>query len=277
MKDKKTSHPKREAIINFLTMLFIFMAAGAFVSTISGVSGDSDRISNIFNSVAYLASGIFSIWFVKKTCGRTILQAVDFKHFDIFVLLFSIICPLSLSYVVMHLCGLILSSSTVIESNSSVALGIGLIVEAVIVAPLAEELIFRFGGIEILKREYKAPFAIIIVTVLFAVMHAYNIQGITAMLTISLIWTVVYYYTGNVIYTIAGHIIYNSLQLVDKSKLIIFGSPAYYLKNGFIMCSIPWLVIQLVILLVMVIYFVMIFRKKYGTVFGEQAAGLPSH
>ncbi len=266
MKDEKTPHPKREAIFNLLTLLIIFMAVGAFISAISGASGDNDGSSNILNSVAYLASGIFTIWFLKKTCGRTIIQAVDFKKLDVFVFLFSIICPLSLSYVVMHLCGWILSSSTVIESNSSAAPGIGLIVEAVIIAPLAEELIFRFGGIEVIKKEYKAPFVIILITVLFAVMHAYNIQGITAMLAISLIWTVVYYYTGNIIYTVAGHIIYNSLQLVDKSKVVLFGTPVYYLKNGFIMCSIPWLVIQFVILLAMAIYFVKIFRHKFITV-----------
>ena len=96
-------------------------------------------------------------------------------------------------------------------------------------------------------------------------MHAYNIQGITAMLAISLIWTVVYYYTGNIIYTIAGHVVYNSLQLVDKSKVVLFGTPVYYLKNGFIMCSIPWLIILLVILLAMTIYFVKIFRHKFIT------------
>ena len=75
----------------------------------------------------------------------------------------------------MHLCGLILSTLTVIESNRSGIPGIWLIFEAVIIAPLAEELIFRFGGIELIKKEYKAPFVIIVITVLFAVMHAYNI------------------------------------------------------------------------------------------------------
>ena len=100
------------------------------------------------------------------------------------------------------------------------------------------------------------------VTILFAVLHAYNIQGILAMLSISLIWTLVYYYTGNILYTALGHIAYNSLALVDKNRILILGEPVCYLKNGFIMCSMPWLVIQTALFIAAIVYFVLYFVPK---------------
>lgn len=265
MTKEKTPHPKRDAICNFVALIIIFFAVGALVSAVSGAVDGDNRATMLINIGGSLLTVLIAVIFVKKTSNTSILKSLGIKQFDIFAFLFSLLGAVALSYVGRHICGFLLADSMTVESSSSNTVTALFVLEVIIVGPIAEEIVFRFGGIETLKRGLPAPVVIGLITALFAVMHLYNIQGFISILTISLVWTVVYYYTGNIIYSIISHILYNALQLVEWEKIVLFGTPVGYSKNGFVMCSIPWFILELLILAAAIVCFIKFFRPKYIT------------
>lgn len=256
------SNSKRNSIVYTITAIFIFLALGLLFGAIGDLINASPDMKQLLNGLAYICATVVVCFFVKKAANISVANALQLKGFDITVLLFALLGANSFHYIMLHMSGLLFSDSMNVESNSGTELSAILVISGIVIAPIAEETIFRFSTSELLRANFKAPFVIAFTTVLFAIVHAYNIQGISTMLSISLIWTVVYYYTGNLLYSALSHIAYNSLQLLDKSQIVIMGEPICYLKNGFIMCSLPWLVIQIAVFIAALVYFIFYFVPK---------------
>ena len=98
-----------------------------------------------------------------------------------------------------------------------------------------------------------------IISAFFAILHTYNIQGVISIFILSVVVSVVYYYTRNVIYAILIHVLYNASSLIDRTKFTLLGESITSIKNGFYTFSKYWLLIQLFIIVIGVIYTFFIF------------------
>jgi len=83
---------------------------------------------------------------------------------------------------------------------------------AAIMAPLAEELIFRGYVYPVVKRFTERNFAMIFTGVLFGVAHL-NLLGLPLLIIIGVAMVVVYEYTGSIWAPIACHMAFNTLQM----------------------------------------------------------------
>lgn len=87
------------------------------------------------------------------------------------------------------------------------------VVTAVLIAPLAEELIFRGFLYNAVKHYLRAPAAIIVSSVLFAAAHG-DLRLIPELGTAAIIFTCVYEYTGCMWANILCHALFNSIATI---------------------------------------------------------------
>jgi membrane protease YdiL (CAAX protease family) len=92
--------------------------------------------------------------------------------------------------------------------------GTGLIVVgAVIVAPLVEELLFRGFIFGILRTRLGAPRALVLASILFALIHVYP-EVVVPIFFVGLVFNLIYLRTGSLAYSILFHMLFNGGTLV---------------------------------------------------------------
>lgn len=96
-----------------------------------------------------------------------------------------------------------------------------------IFAPIFEEIIFRFGLYKKLNKKLNAFISILVTSIVFALIHDYNIDGVIILLGISLIWNYSFYKTDNLIYPIILHFFHNLYAL--SGNLLGFSNYWYIL------------------------------------------------
>ena len=85
-----------------------------------------------------------------------------------------------------------------------------------IFAPIFEEMIFRFGIYKKINRKLDSVLSMLITSVIFSIIHLYNIGGRIILIGISLIWNYSFYKTNNLIYPIFLHFFHNIYALSDN-------------------------------------------------------------
>ena len=106
---------------------------------------------------------------------------------------------------------------TLLESDNT-ALKVVLSVTAIIVAPLAEEILFRGYLYAVIKRYSGRCFAGIITALLFAVVHGI-LPGMMPLFILALILTLAYELTGCLWVPIAAHSLFNLSQVIQMLNI----------------------------------------------------------
>lgn len=195
--------------------------------------------------------------FVKKRNKIGIKEVICIKNFDLAVPLMLTAFAWSFGELSDHFCGLLLSNFMTVEPNRTIPFGISGVVTAVILAPIFEEIIFRFAGTELPRGAYSLPIICIADSLYFAAVHGYNVQGFLNVFVGGVCMAYVYCKTRNLLYTMLEHAIHNALCFIP------LGDFAYYEKNGFVLSKWYWLAINAVLLAAAVVYYIKVFRKKY--------------
>ena len=112
---------------------------------------------------------------------------------------------------------------TLIDINKTIIIGPSNILEIImefiatcIFAPICEEIIFRFGLYEKLNKKFNVGISILITSIIFSVIHFYQLDGIIILLIISTIWNYAYYKTNNLLYPIIFHFLHNLYALISN-------------------------------------------------------------
>ena len=90
-----------------------------------------------------------------------------------------------------------------------------------IVAPITEEIMFRFGLYELMNRKMKSILAIILSSLIFSILHGYLIIDTILLTILSIIWTYSYFKKKNLLYPIILHFLHNCYALISYAILII--------------------------------------------------------
>ena len=91
-----------------------------------------------------------------------------------------------------------------------------------IFAPIFEEITFRFGLYKKLNKKYNVVISMIITSLVFAIVHLYNVDGIIILSVLALMWNYSFYKTNNLMYPIMLHFFHNTYAL--SSNLFNYGS-----------------------------------------------------
>ena len=250
------------AFLYSLIVTFFVMIIG----TVIGMSfhGDdfefSEAATLVITEIGMLTASAVACTFVKKRHGTRLREAISVKNFDLALPVMLMLFTWGLGEVVDHFIGFILKNHMVVEPNTREGEFIVIFISAVICAPIFEELICRFGWCELARGAYSLPIICIANGIFFSLPHMYNIQGFINVFIGGLCSAYVYCKTRNILYVIIRHALHNALCCVDLE--IIFGECAT-LENGFVQYSLQYLAVNAVLVIISVIYFVKVFRKKY--------------
>jgi len=99
-----------------------------------------------------------------------------------------------------------------LASSDSTALVVLLVVFAVAIAPLFEELFFRGLAYPILKQRFGAPMALVIVSAVFALIH-WHLPSMAPLFTLGLGLGIAYEITGSLLTPIVVHALFNAANV----------------------------------------------------------------
>ena len=224
-----------------------------------------DALLEVFGNLGLLLAVLIVCTMVKNRTGVRVRDAIKLRRFNFMLVIMLTLAGWSLGETCDHVMGVLLSNFMSIEPDVNDIGSIWTIISAVICAPILEELIFRFGFMGLLRENFGKIFTIIFSTIIFAIVHTYNIQNTTNVIMGTMLAAYVYYRTGNILYTMCEHFLHNALCCIPLGEMSILGSDVYYEKNGFITSGTPWLIINLIVLVISMTWLIWFFRKK-----GEQ-------
>lgn len=124
------------------------------------------------------------------------------------------------------------SITQTIEINSVFEIIFQIII-ACIIAPIFEEIVFRFGLFEFINKKYNFIISIILTSIIFAFVHFYGIIGFIIPFMSSIFFTYSYYKKQNLLYPIIIHFMYN----------------LYAISYGFVPSNIIFIIIAVINLL----------------------------
>ena len=152
---------KSKPISTLIGIIFIFLTTGALASTLSGsISNNTElsesqvsNISRICNIIAYFISGIAAYIIVNKYNGEKAGPITKIKKIDPIFTALCVLAIRALQDIFMQATTLILSDRISIKENINDNTSLLFIIEAVVAAPIVEELVFRYAGIELLEKK----------------------------------------------------------------------------------------------------------------------------
>lgn len=267
-KRKKPKSPKRQAIELIISILALFLFYNMVLIILAELLHikTNDFTNDTSHLIAELGIGLTALTaclITKKHTGRGVSMAVSFKRFDWSVPFMLTIFTWSASELCDHISGSILCNFMTIKPNEDSPTTLISVICACVLAPIFEELIFRFSFMGLMKGHFRKSFTIVFTSVIFAAIHLYNIQGFGNVLVGTLIAATVYYHTGNILYVIIEHALHNMICQIDFKDLTMFGTPVYYERGGFVISGVPYVIMNSALLTVSIIWFVKCFRPRY--------------
>lgn len=211
----------------------------------------------ITDQICMAVGALIGSFLLRKRNGSTLKRALRFKNFDWTVPIMLLVFAWAAGELCDHFVGLLLSDTMTIEPNRSIPEGVGGVIIAVIGAPIAEELLFRYCGLEFLRGSYALWIICVCNSLYFATMHLYNIQGFLNVFIGGFTMAYVYGKTRNLWYTIIEHALHNALCLIPLFDNV------YYEKNGFVLGKGWWVAVNAVLLAGSLAYYFLYFRRKY--------------
>ena len=86
----------------------------------------------------------------------------------------------------------------------------------IIIAPICEEIIFRYGIYEFIKSKFNMIVSIIFTSVVFSVIHFYSLSGTIILVILGLLMSIVYIKKNrNILYPIIAHLIFNLFAFIN--------------------------------------------------------------
>lgn len=123
---------------------------------------------------------------------------------------------------------------------------------AIFLSPITEEITFRYGIINIGKKYQKTALAIILSVVLFVIVHFPNSPTAVNMTGSAFLYALVYYKTGNIIYSITAHSANNFFSVltyyIPQMEKMCYASKVDELMNPYFISSFLVFVLCLVFL-----------------------------
>lgn len=239
------------AVLFSLLPLGIYFSLLVLLTLICAVAGiDYDKIFNFINALSLTVSCVIMCVILKRRTGKRFVDALSVREFDIGIpllfLVFTWCAGETLDAAVAGICSEFMTVAPNAESDT-LPIALDRVVSAILIAPIFEEIMFRYLGTEFAEGYFPLPLVCVANAVCFTAMHGYNIQGFTNVMIYGLCSVYVYLKTKRLLYLIPVHMFHNALCLIDYGDTIFLGSPIYKEKNGFVLASPQWVLLNFVL------------------------------
>ncbi len=262
---KTLTKEKIKAPLFSVLAVLLYIAFTVLLALVPAVLLPEEKYMEVFfftDPIAMIGACAVMCHVLKKRKGIRFRDSLRLKNFDfsvpVMLLLFSWGCSEVCDGITAYIC----SGFMTVEPNSGMSGVIG-IIHAVLIAPVLEEVLFRFLGTEFSRGIYRLPVICIANGIFFSLMHGYNVQGFVNVFVGGVLAAYVYMKTGNILYLMLEHAMHNALCLIDFGSINLLGSPIYTEKNGFVLSSPQWFVLNIIIMAVCIVWYFKVFRKKY--------------
>ena len=258
---KKQKRIRKTAVEHSISIVLILIVVESFMfCLIKPHTGISDFLAH---EICMALTAILAVLITKGFSKVKLSERASVKKFDILTVVMLTIAGFSGPELIDNIVCAVCSHFMTVEPNTSAPNTVTNIIAAVVCAPVFEELICRFGFMELTRRHYSAPFVVLFSSLLFSIMHSYNVQGLLNVFTSAVMMGIVYYYTRNIFLTIAEHAAHNALCCIIPDDMKFLGTKVYSYTNGFVASSAAWTVFNTVLFAVSIIIFVKYFVPKY--------------
>lgn len=239
----KPKYTKFKAIKNIAIVIVVYFAVMISVQTLREVIGkvafqgffESSDANYLFVALANISLCFIVPILVKKNTNKSIRRYFYVRKLRLTDILMVFLAAYAIPRLVMHVEGLLLAGRVKVTENTSDTRTLIFFCSAVLIGPIAEEIILRYAMIEQMRKSFSKITILFVTALFFALLHDYTIQGFTCMF-LSFIFVSVYYLrTGNLLFTILWHVLYNLITYVMDGRVFdTFWSSIYYVKDGFI-------------------------------------------
>lgn len=120
---------------------------------------------------------------------------------------------------------------------------------SILLAPISEELMFRYGFYGALRHSFNKKISMVITTVAFALVHGFQLQAFIMCLAVGFILVCVFEKTGNIWYSISVHAALNAFVSLEN-YLVKKGIPFYTEVNGYVIKHVAVIIVAVVIALI---------------------------
>ena len=204
-----------------------------------------DQLMGYSGTLGIFAAAVFIavLSFKRGWCKDLKERKFKMDHRVIPIILFvvaivQVVLNSSLALIFSKLCPLVPEvnpSSTMIDYIFSIAL-----------APVCEELMFRYGIYGALRHSFNKKLSMIISAVMFALIHGYQLQAFILCFAVGFALACVFEKTGNIWYSISVHAALNAFVSLTN-HLVKKGIPFYTEVNGYVIDHIAVIIAAIVI------------------------------
>ena len=174
-------------------------------------------IKNIIYCVIFTMLSVNVIRSMKTKYNINLKEKLIFKQINIPLLLRYILITLGITFLTYYIFDYISKYININFTNVTEPTNFLMIITSFITtcvfAPITEEIVFKFGLLDYLKNKSNSFIALILSSVVFALLHFYNIDGIILTLLLGLLCGISYLKTNNLIYPIIIHLAFNLYAL----------------------------------------------------------------
>ncbi|MCM1370649.1 MAG: CPBP family intramembrane metalloprotease [Clostridium sp.] len=132
---------------------------------------------------------------------------------------------------------LLFSKILPLESSGNIQNSVLIIIFGVLISPIFEELMCRYGLLNFLNKKFDKYVSIIVCSIIFSLFHGYQLQVIIPCFCAGVVFSIIYLKTGNIGYSIISHIGCNTfsvvMNLLEHNNVKLFGMPLQYEINGY--------------------------------------------
>lgn len=221
------SRPYAAPDLILLALLGVF-----FISTMQAPSGE--QADAAISSAGIILSMVFNL----MVCAALLLylhrlrglnpaelfglQHLHWRSIARVVLVFAVICLISVSLVAIGVTQWLegvwpdLQPQQMVETfqtSGSLGIKVLVVIAAVVIAPLAEETLFRGFVYGVLKRYTDAPFAALASSLMFAIIHL-HVGSLVPLCVLALLFCIAYEITGCLLVPMLLHMIFNATSIV---------------------------------------------------------------
>lgn len=203
-----------------------------------------DFINNYYvtNILFCVIISVISVAVVKSMKQKYEIQLKDkllFKKINISLLLSYVLITMGSTFLIFQtfefISKFININFTSVTEPTNIAMIVTSFITTCIFAPITEEIIFRFGLLEYLKNKSNKIFSIILSSIIFSLLHLYNIDGLILTLLVGIMCGISYVKTDNLLFPIIIHLVYNLYALFGNYLLL---SNSYELCIGLILLTV---------------------------------------
>ncbi|MBQ8219485.1 MAG: CPBP family intramembrane metalloprotease [Bacilli bacterium] len=196
----------KDIIISYLV---IYISIISFILLYIFISNDINLINNPDNIYKYSIIGMslsmipLTIYLYKKNYQKEV--RIDYQK-----ILLMIPLGISISLFYNMLTIEFQSSKTIVNLNLFIV-----IIYTAILGPIFEEILFRYTALNKARKNYKEKYAILLVTIVFALMHS-GIINMAYAFILGLVLAIIYKKYQNILYPITVHISANFISIFLK-------------------------------------------------------------